>query len=53
MAFTYTGDPAGSSRDKVRFLIQDTVNTGHLLEDEQSYQQARESFGVEQTGRVS
>ena len=35
MTFTYTGDPAGSSRDKVRFLIQDTVNTGHLLEDEE------------------
>jgi len=35
MAFTYTGDPAGSNRDKVRFLVQDTVNTGHLLEDEE------------------
>jgi hypothetical protein len=35
MAFTYTGDPAGSNRDKVRFLIQDTVASNALLQDEE------------------
>jgi len=34
MAFTYV-DPSSGNRDKVRFLIQDTVNTGHLLTDEE------------------
>lgn len=34
MTFTYV-DPTSSARDKVRFLVQDTVNTGHLLEDEE------------------
>jgi len=32
MAFTYV-DPTGVDRDKVRFLIQDTVDAGHFLED--------------------
>jgi hypothetical protein len=35
MAFTYTGDPAGSNRDKVRFLIQDTVASNALIQDEE------------------
>jgi hypothetical protein len=35
MAFTYTGDPAGSARDKVRFLIQDTVSADAHLQDEE------------------
>lgn len=35
MAFTYTGDPAGSNRDKVRFLIQDTDSTEPHLQDEE------------------
>lgn len=35
MAFTYTGDPAGSSRDKVRFLIQDTISTNPHFQDEE------------------
>jgi hypothetical protein len=35
MAFTYTGDPAGSNRDKVRFLIQDTIAANALLQDEE------------------
>lgn len=35
MTFTYTGDPAGSSRDKVRFLLQDTSATHHHLTDEE------------------
>lgn len=35
MAFTYTGDPAGSNRDKVRFLLQDTVQADALLQDEE------------------
>lgn len=35
MAFTYTGDPAGSNRDKVRFLIQDTDSTDAHLQDEE------------------
>jgi len=33
MAFTYTGDPAGSSRDKVRFLLSDTDSTDVRLQD--------------------
>lgn len=35
MTFTYTGDPAGSSRDKVRFLIQDTDSTAPHINDEE------------------
>lgn len=35
MAFTYTGDPAGSSRDKVRFLLQDTSSAHYHLSDEE------------------
>lgn len=35
MGFTYTGDPAGNSRDKVRFLIQDTdSNNPHITDEE-------------------
>jgi hypothetical protein len=33
MAWTYSGDPAGSARDKVRFLIGDTDTTNQLLND--------------------
>jgi hypothetical protein len=33
MAFTYSGDPASSSRNAVRFLIQDTDSTDVLLQD--------------------
>lgn len=35
MTFTYTGDPAGSSRDKVRFLIQDNQSAHYHLSDEE------------------
>ena len=35
MTFTYTGDPAGSNRDKVRFLLQDTVSADANLTDEE------------------
>lgn len=38
MTFTYTGDPSGSNRDKVRFLLQDTVSTdAHLTDEEIAY----------------
>jgi hypothetical protein len=33
MAWTYSGDPANSARDKVRFLIGDTDTTNQLLND--------------------
>lgn len=33
MAWTYSGDPATSDRDKVRFLIGDTDSTDQLLQD--------------------
>ena len=33
MAWTYSGDPANSDRDKVRFLIGDTDTTNQLLQD--------------------
>lgn len=35
MAFTYTGDPAGSNRDKVRFLIGDTTSADAHFQDEE------------------
>jgi hypothetical protein len=38
MTFTYTGDPNGSNRDKVRFLLQDTTSTdAHLTDEEIAY----------------
>lgn len=33
MAWTYSGDPASSTRDAVRFLIGDTDSTDQLLQD--------------------
>jgi len=33
MSFTYSGDPANSNRDAVRFLIQDTDQADYFLED--------------------
>lgn len=33
MAWTYGGDPAANSRDKVRFLIGDTDTLNQLLQD--------------------
>lgn len=33
MAWTYSGDPASSDRDKVRFLIGDTDSTNQMLQD--------------------
>lgn len=35
MTFTYTGDPAASDLDEVRFLISDTDSTRVLLTDEE------------------
>lgn len=35
MSFSYSGDPANSNNDKVRFLIQDTVQDTHQIEDEE------------------
>lgn len=35
MTFTYSGDPADSDTDAVRYLIGDTVSSGHLVEDEE------------------
>jgi len=33
--FTYTGNPADSDKDAVRFLIQDTVADDYFVEDEE------------------
>lgn len=35
MTWSYSGNPASSSKDEVRFLAQDTVKTDPLLEDEE------------------
>lgn len=35
MAWTYSGNPASTPKDAVRFLIRDTVNTRPLLQDEE------------------
>jgi len=35
MSFNYSGSPATSLRDQVRFLLQDTTTPGHHLEDEE------------------
>ena len=44
MAWTYSGDPASSDRDAVRFLIGDTDSTDQLLQD------AEVSFCIAQAG---
>lgn len=35
MAWTYSGDPANSDRDAVRFLVQDTDTNDQLVTDEE------------------
>ena len=35
MAWTYSGDPASSARDAIRFLIGDTDSSDQLLSDEE------------------
>lgn len=35
MTWTYSGDPGSSTRDEVRFLIQDTDTTDRLLSNEE------------------
>lgn len=35
MSFTYTGDPSVSARDKVRFLLSDTIQTEVHFQDEE------------------
>jgi hypothetical protein len=35
VTFNYSGDPSGSDVDAVRYLIGDTAETGHLVEDEE------------------
>ncbi len=35
MAWTYSGDPASSDKDAVRFYIGDTDNSDQLLQDEE------------------
>lgn len=35
MTWTYSGDPGGSTRDEIRFLIQDTDTNDQLLSDEE------------------
>jgi hypothetical protein len=35
MAFTYSGNPGASNLDRLRFLIGDTKEIGHILEDEE------------------
>jgi hypothetical protein len=35
MSFDYSGDPADSAKDQVRFLVQDTDSDRELLQDEE------------------
>ena len=35
MSFTYSGDPAASQLDAVRFALGDTIKEGALLQDEE------------------
>ena len=35
MTWTYSGDPASSNKDAVRFLVGDTVETDKLVQDEE------------------
>ena len=35
MSWSYTGDPASSNKDLVRFLLRDTLSTDQLLSDEE------------------
>lgn len=35
MAWSYSGDPSSSAKDKVRFLIGDTLSIDPLLQDEE------------------
>ncbi len=35
MAFTYSGNPADSDKDTVRFFLQDTTEPGEFLQDEE------------------
>jgi hypothetical protein len=35
MTFTYSGDPTTSTRNKVRFLLNDTSSTDVLFSDEE------------------
>ncbi len=35
MAFSYSGNPADSDKDSVRFLLQDTTEPGEFLQDEE------------------
>jgi hypothetical protein len=35
MTWSYSGNPASSSKDMVRFLIGDTVSTAQLMQDEE------------------
>lgn len=43
MTFTYGGDPSANSRDKVRFLLQDTVSPGNLSDEEIAFLLAEEA----------
>jgi len=47
MAWTYSGDPAGSTRDAVRFLIGDTDTDDQLLND------AEVAYFITQHGTVN
>jgi hypothetical protein len=35
VSWSYTGDPASSNKDLVRFLLRDTLSTDQLLSDEE------------------
>lgn len=35
MTWTYSGDPSGSDKDKVRFLVSDTNSNAQLVQDEE------------------
>ena len=46
MAFTYDADDLATSLNRLRFLIQDTVDTGHFFED------AEIEFAAEQESNI-
>jgi hypothetical protein len=53
MAFTYSGDPSGSNRDKVRFLINDTDSTDPLFSDEEIAYLLTEWVNIYETSRAA
>lgn len=54
MTWTYTGDPADSTKDEVRFLVGDTVQSDQQVQDEEiSYAISAESSTLRAAVRVA